>query len=283
MNVRLALISSLVIVYVRIWIVNTIFSDKKIQIHLTLKIIVVWLILVSMLFFYRYLLQYSGYTKLYFLDNPDRKSIGLFIAYCIAGILLLTTFSQSRYMKIIKVVFLWWFIFIGLGYGGYLSWLNTLLLFYLISAFAEEYLKYSSGTTLFLKEGWVNARDLMFFCILIGLGFSISENFLYIGRNALHHENISILGLALGRWLVSTLIHIVSTSMIAFITLALQKRWKFTPAFIVGIVWWFTIHALYNVSLNYNLNYISIPLIIVCFLLLTYLLYQSDILYEHAE
>ena len=283
MNVRLALISSLVIVYVRIWIVNTIFSDKKIQIHLTLKIIVVWLILVGILFFYRYILQYSGYTKLYFLDNPDRKSIGLFIAYCIAGILLLTTFSQSRYMKILNIIFLWWLLFIALSYGGYLTWLNTLVLYYLVSAYAEEYLKYSSSTTLFLKEGWVNSRDLIFFCILIGLGFSITENLLYIVWNAFHHESVSVVGVALGRGLISTLIHIVSTSMIAFITLFLQKRWNFTLSFIVGIIGWFGIHVLYNISLNYSLNYISIPLIVVCFFLLTYLLYQSDILYEHAE
>gem|GEM_PF-6633519 len=35
---------------------NTIFSDKKIQIHLTLKIIIVSILLVASLFFYRYAL-----------------------------------------------------------------------------------------------------------------------------------------------------------------------------------------------------------------------------------
>lgn len=39
-------------------------------------------------------------------------------------------------------------------------------------------------------------------------------------------------------------------------------------------------HSLYNVSLEYHMQYVSIPLIIVCFFLLSYLLYQSDILYE---
>ncbi|NCO98075.1 hypothetical protein GW864_02785 [bacterium] len=73
---------------------NTIFSDKKVKVHLTLKIIIVSMLLVGSLFFYRYLLGSMGQIKLYFMDNPDWKSLGLFISYCLAFVLFLTLFMK---------------------------------------------------------------------------------------------------------------------------------------------------------------------------------------------
>lgn len=269
--------------YVRIWVVNTIFSDKKIKIHLTLKIIIVSILLVASLFFYRYLLGSLGQLKLYFMDNPDRKSLGLFVSYCVAFVLFLTLFLKWRYTKVLQTIFVGALFFIALSYGGYLLGIDILILYYLVSAYAEEYLKYSSGNNIFFREdGQHNLRDLIFFCIIIGLGFSMAENLLYLLYSFINHEQVSLVNMTLGRWLISTLLHIVSTSLIAFLAVKIQKKRSFAAALIGWIIWGVWIHSLYNISLAYHMSYITIPIIIVCFFLLSYLLYQSDILYERS-
>gem|GEM_PF-7114347 len=80
----------------------------------------------------------------------------------------------------LQTVFLGAIFFIAIGYGGYLLGIDVLILYYLVSAYAEEYLKYTSGNNVFFKEEGHSARDLIFFCILIGLGFSMAENLLYL-------------------------------------------------------------------------------------------------------
>jgi len=49
---------------------------------------------------------------------------------------------------------------------------------------------------------------------------------------------------------------------------------------ILGIIGWFWLHSIYNISLQYNLNYVTIPMIILTFFLMTYLTFQSDIIYK---
>lgn len=279
MNIALPIISSLVIIYVRIWIVNTIFSEKKIKLSLTLKVFGIWLLLVWGLFIYKYLLSYFG-SNLYFLDKINTQNILLFIFYCTAVVLIITLFMKWWYKKIIQTILVWSLFFIAIGYGGYLLWLNFLLLFYIISAYSEEYLKYSAGTNLFSREKNANTRDLIFFCLLIWLWFAGVENIFYLVYNVINHNDVNIAGLVVGRGLISTLIHIVSTSLIAYITISISRKKSYIVALLVGIIWWWWLHSAYNLSLEYNLQYISIPLIILCFFLLTFLLYQSDIIYE---
>jgi len=102
----------------------------------------------------------------------------------------------------------------------------------LVSAYAEEYLKYSSSSNVFFREEKHSMRDLIFFCILIGLGFSMVENLLYLGYSFVNHEQVSLVNMTLGRGLISTLLHIVSTSSIAFLAVKVQKKRSFTPALI---------------------------------------------------
>lgn len=282
MNMAISLISSLVIVYIRIWIINTIFSDKKIKIHLTLKVTVIWLLLVSGLFFYKYILEYFGRADWYFLQSMDWMNIGLFVLYCTAFVLLLTLFLKGWYQKVLQAILAGALFFVALAYGSWIAGINTLIIYILISAYAEEYLKFSSGNTLFSKEWWTNIRDLIFFCILIGLGFSMVENIFYIVYNFINKESVSLVNLTLWRWLISTLLHIVSTGLIAYLTLLIHRKRNLAISLLGWIIAGFGIHAIYNLSLQYQLQYISIPLVIGWFFLLSYMLYQSDILYENG-
>jgi RsiW-degrading membrane proteinase PrsW (M82 family) len=279
-NLVRPIITSILLVYVRIRIINTIFSQKKIRIWITLKIFGLAIVIVGSLFAYTYLLWYFGQQNLALTNTINTKTLLMFVGYCTIFVVLVTIFFKNRYKRIAQILLIWSIFFVALAYGGFLAWINTLLLYYLVSAYAEEYMKYSAGNNMFLANKEPNESNLIFFCILVGLWFSAVENILYIVNNLLNHESVNIMNLLIGRGLVSTLIHIVSTSLIAFITVKLKKTNTIIIPVILGIIWGFWLHSIYNISLQYSLSYVTIPLIVVAFFLLTYLTFQSDIIYR---
>jgi len=277
------IITSILLVYVRIRIINTIFSQKKIKIWITLKVLWLSIIIVGSLFAYTYLLGYIGQKNLILTNTMDTKSLLMFVAYCTIFVILVTIFFKNRYKRILQILLIWSIFFIALAYGGLISWINVLILYYLVSAYAEEYMKYSAGNNMFLANNESNPSNLIFFCILIWLWFSAVENILYIINNVVSGESVNIMNVLIGRGLVSTLIHIVSTSLIAFIMIKTKKTNSIVLPVILGIIWGFWIHSIYNISLQYSLTYITIPIIILAFFLMTYLTFQSDIIYSSKK
>jgi RsiW-degrading membrane proteinase PrsW (M82 family) len=246
----------------------------------TLKVFWLGIVIVGSLFVYKYLLWALWQEKLDLTNIINTKSLLMFVGYCTAAVVLVTIFFRNWYKKILQILLIWSLFFIALAYGGFLVWINVLLLYYVVSAYAEEYMKYSAGNNLFLANKEPNESNLIFFCILIWLGFSAVENILYIANNVINNESVNIINMIIGRGLVSTLIHIVSTSLIAFITIKTKRTNSIILPVILGIIGWFWLHSAYNISLQYNLSYVTIPMIILAFFLMTYLTFQSDILYK---
>ena len=241
------------------------------------------IIIVGSLFVYTYLLSFFGQQNLSLNNIIDTKNLLLFVAYCTIFVILVTIFFRNRYKRIAQILLIWSIFFVALAYGGFLAGINTLMLYYLVSAYAEEYMKYSAGNNIFLANKEPNESNLIFFCILIGLWFSAVENILYIVNNILNNESVNIMNILIGRGLVSTLIHIVSTSLIAFIMIKSKKTNSIILPVILGIIWGFWLHSIYNISLQYSLSYITIPMIILAFFLMTYLTFQSDIIYKQQQ
>ena len=283
MNIVRPIITSILLVYVRIRIINTIFSQKKIRIWITLKVFGLAIIIVGSLFAYNYLLWYIGQKNLALTNIINTKSLLLFVAYCTIFVVLVTMIFRNRYKRIAQILLIWSSFFIVLAYGWFIAGINTLLLYYLVSAYAEEYMKYSASNNIFLANKEPNESNLIFFCILVWLWFSAVENILYIVNNVINNENINIIGLLIGRGLVSTLIHIVSTSLIAFIVIKTKRTNNIIIPVILGIIGGFWLHSIYNISLQYSINYITIPMVILAFFLMTYLTFQSDIIYKQQQ
>jgi len=222
-------------------------------------------------------------TKEFSVNNViDSKTLLIFVGYCTIFVIFVTIFFRNRYKRIVQILLIWSLFFIALAYGGFLAWINTLILYYLVSAYAEEYMKYSASNNMFLAEKETNESNLIFFCILVGLWFSAIENILYIINTIMNNQNINIMNMLIGRGLVSTLIHIVSTSLIAFIMIKTKKTNSIIIPVILGIIGGFWLHSAYNISLQYNLSYITIPMVILAFFLMTYLTFQSDIIYSSS-
>lgn len=344
MNLVRPIITSILLLYVRIWIINTIFSQQKIKINLTLKVFGLAILIVGSLFGYKYLLEIFWQEALAITNTITTKSVLLFVVYCTAFVAIITIIFflrhkrnmkhsksfyniektptpldtsnlneiqkleisqavryKNRYKNILHTLLIWSLFFIAIAYWSFFVWINVIIIYYLVSAYAEEYLKYSTGTNLFLASKEKNTSNLIFFCILVGLWFSAVENIFYIINNVLNQESVNIIHLLIGRGLVSTLIHIVSTGLIAFIIVKKDKKphtlEQISTTFpltkkrtnhniiriTVGILGWFWLHSAYNISLQYNLSYVTIPIIILAFFLLTYLTFQSDIIYSSEK
>ena len=284
MQIIRPIIASLVIIYIRIWILNTIFSEKKIKRVISFKILFTGIFLVAILFIYTYLAQRFPQIPAFNLQVSisNGQSIVFFIIYCTIFVIALTLIFSNRYKKILQTILIGALFFLAIAYGGYLLGLSSVLIFFLVSAYAEEYLKYNAGNNLLYEEKRINQTDLILFCILIALGFSFIENILYIVVNLLNHNNINVLQMLIGRGLISALIHVVATGLIAFTTISFKKRHSIIIPTLIGILLWFGLHSLYNVGLNYQLSYITIPVIIISFFLLTYLFFRSDSLYKRT-
>lgn len=284
MQTILAIVASLIIMYIRIWILNTIFSEKKIKRVISFRILFTGIFLVWILFAYTYLAKrFPSLSTLHLQPSTiNGQSIFFFIIYCSIFTVLLTLIFKNRYNKILQNILVWGIFFLAISYGGYLLGLSSLLIFFLVSAYAEEYLKYNAGNNLLYEEKRINTTDLILFCILIALGFSLIENILYIVVNLLNHNDVNVLQMLVGRWIISALIHVVSTGLIAFVTIGMKKRHSVIIPTIIWILLWFGLHSLYNIGLNYQMSYITIPVIIVCFFLLSYLFFRSDSLYKKS-
>jgi RsiW-degrading membrane proteinase PrsW (M82 family) len=91
------------------------------------------------------------------------------------------------------------------------------------------------------------------------------------------------LALSVWRSIFATLLHVVATGIIAFFVV---KRWnnKSNTKNILWILIWiisgFVLHGLYNLSLYYNTIIFTILILIVCYFILSFLLFKSDLIYQ---
>lgn len=282
MQLAVSIFITIIVIYVWIWILNEVFPDKKSKYWVSIKILFVSLLLVSGLFFYKTILWRFGLSELYLNNNITDKSIWLFILYCMAFLVFIWIFSGNIGKKnFLNTLWVGLVVFAGIGYGGYLTGINMIVMYYLLAAYAEEILKFGNGDSSFLGLKRNNKSDLVFFCILAGLGFSIIENLLYLWVGFLN-QWVSLVWLSIWRWIFGSLLHVVTTGLVALVVMKSlgEHRWKFILSMIAWILVWFWVHALYNLSIVNWWKFVTIPLIIISFFVLSYLLFKSDLLFE---
>jgi hypothetical protein len=287
-KIVIAFVIILIVIYARIWLINSVFVDKKIKINLTWKIFLMGLFMVTSLFIYKYFLGYLWLENIYFANILSIKSIWLFIIYCLFFVILNSLiYKNITIKKIWQAIVLWIVLFIWIWYGWYIIWITTVLMYYFLAAYAEEIIKFIAGENIYEKE-WKNNSDLIFFCILVWLAFAIVENIFYLWWNIFNPE-VNLIWLSIWRWLVSSMLHVITTGIIAFFVMKwLNKNnknpdnklglWYILFVF-AGIVVWFGIHSIYNLSLFYDWKFISIPIIVLWYFVFSFLMFKSDKIY----
>lgn len=265
--------------YVRIWIINNSFKNKKIQTKTNLFIFILSLLLVSFLYFYKDLLGLIWLEKLYFLNNTTLLTICLFIFYCLTFLILLTyslknTDNKNNKNFIIVSIAL----FVWIWIGGIITWINTIIMYHLISCYAEEILKFSVWENTLLHT-WANKNDLVLFSIISALWFSVIENIFYLIILSTWWDWNTII--TMWRSIFTTLLHIVTTWLIAFFIIKKNKKdIHYRIKCLVWIIFWFTLHWCFNLSLAYNHIFLTIIILIICYFILTYILFNTDSIYK---
>lgn len=273
-------------IYMWIWIINNSFKSKKYKFKTIFLIFLISAIIVIFLYFYKDILEKIGLWSLSLPENITTKTIFSFIFYCVSFLILIALFlgnikkkSSINFIVVALLLFIWIWV------GWVLVWINTMIIYYLVSCYAEEILKFSTWENVLQtyerKESieTKNFWNLIFFAILSGLWFSAVENILYLIVLAAGWD-ASIFTL-LSRSIFTTLLHIVATWLIAFFLIKKDKnKFKYRLRCLIWILAWFGLHALYNLSLNYNYTIFTILILIICYFILTYLLFNSDLIYK---
>ena len=284
-----------VIVYVRIWIINNAFKNQKFKWQLSFSIFVLSFFMVIFLYFYKDILTFFNLSEYYLLKNNTLKSIWSFVIYCLSFIILLTTsFGNIKKKSTFKFISIAVLLFLWIGVWWSIMWINMLVMYYLVSSYAEEILKFSISQNVFLEKKEVDScvnvsildkknnlkkSDLIFFAIIAWLGFSVIENIFYLV--VLYFADWKGFLMSMWRSIFTTLLHIVATWLIAFFVIKKSEnqknnRWKYLLWILCG----FGLHGIYNLSLFYNIKIVTIVILIVCYFILSYLLFNSDLIYQ---
>ena len=274
-------------IYMRIRIINNSFKNKKYKFKTVFLIFLISAIIVIFLYFYKDILEKIGLWNLSLPEHITAKTIFSFIFYCVSFLILISLFlwnikkkSSINFIVIALLLFIWIWV------GWVLVGINTMIIYYLVSCYAEEILKFSTWENVlqtYEKKESVETKNfwnLIFFAILSGLWFSAVENILYL-IVLVAWWDVSIFTL-LSRSIFTTLLHIVATGLIAFFSIKNDKnKLKYWLRCLIWILAWFWLHALYNLSLYYGYKIFTILILIICYFMLTYLLVNSDMIYSN--
>jgi len=183
---------------------------------------------------------------------------------------------------------------LGIGIGGSIMWINLLFMYYIISSYAEEILKFSVWQNVFLEKQSIDKNlstskstkkltlkkiDLIFFAIVAWLGFSVIENVFYLVVSYFSKWGNVLMNV--WRSIFATLLHVVATGLVAFfIAKKHDNKGKDLLKYFVWILAGFALHGIYNLSLFYNIKIITIIILISCYFILSYLLFNSDLIYQ---
>ena len=189
--------------------------------------------------------------------------------------------KQIRFLFIIRMI-----LFAVVGFFWIRVWISATILYYLVLAYSEEFLKIWATENEVSKTDFYSS-DLLFFSIFIALGFSIIENLFYLGSKIFSSNPEWIWGMVFGRGIFTSLLHFIATWLIALVLYKLYQQqylknlniWQKIWRIVVAILIWVLIHRSYNLSVQHMNLFIYIILVFGGYFLLTYLLFLSDSLY----
>lgn len=276
--------------YFWIWLINHIFAKQERKI--SRKLFWTSFLLVWSLFAFNYIIRAISPEIQAIQDDAISLSWRCyFLLYCGLIFLFLILLSWNWKKKQIRFLFLIWMIlFAVVGFFGLKTWISATVIYYLVLAYSEEFLKIWATENEVSKTEFYSS-DLLFFSIFIALWFSIIENLFYLWSEILSADQEWIWGLVFGRWIFTSLLHFIATGIIALVLYKLYQQqslknlniWQKIRRIVVAILIWVLIHRWYNLSVQHMNLFIYIILVFGGYFLLTYLLFLSDSLYKNKS
>jgi len=277
--------------YFWIWLIQHIFSKQ--QRKISRKLFGTSFFLVWSLLAFNFIIRaiFPGLEAIQQDGTLSLSRWGYFLLYCGLIFLFLILLNWNWKKKQIRFLFLIWMIlFAVVGFFGIKTWISATVIYYLVLAYSEEFLKIWATENEVTKTEFYSS-DLLFFSIFIALGFSIIENLFYLWSEIISADQEWIWGLVFGRWIFTSLLHFIATGLIALVLYRLyqqqsmknlnirQKIWRI----VVAILIWVLIHRWYNLSVQHMNIFIYIILVFGGYFLLTYILFLSDSLYKNKS
>ena len=276
--------------YFWIWLIQHIFAKQ--QRKISRKLFGTSFLLVGSLLAFNYIIRaiFPGLEAIQ--DGTLSLSRwGYFLLYCGLIFLFLILLNWNWKKKQIRFLFLIWMIlFAVVGFFGIKTWISATVIYYLVLAYSEEFLKIWATENEVTKTEFYSS-DLLFFSIFIALGFSIIENLFYLWSEIISADQEWIWGLVFGRGIFTSLLHFIATGLIALVLYRLYQQqslkdlniWQKIWRIVVAILVWVLIHRWYNLSVQHMNIFIYIILVFGGYFLLTYILFLSDSLYKNKS
>jgi hypothetical protein len=239
-----------------------------------------WAVLVSFLALFDYAFDFFWVDKqLFYIRNVSNiSSISIFLMYCLFVLLFISLlFRNLNNNKIILEISVATLSAVIIAFLWLWTWIAVLILYYILAAFSEEIFKFTVSNNQLVKYKDNKISVILLLSVLIWLSFSISEN-LYSFLVQLFNEDLSV-WFILGRWLIASLIHCVSTWAIALVLLKI-KNWWLLFRYFVALLFGSLIHITYNLSVVYNYTWIILILVIFSLVFLSYLFFNMDEIYS---
>jgi len=290
MKIAWAIVVCILLWYFWIWLIQHIFAKQQRKISRKLF----WtsfLLVLSLLAFNFIIKTISPEIEAIQNETMSLSRWGYFLLYCGLIFLFLILLNWNWKKKQIRFLFLIWMIlFAVVWFFGIKVWISATVLYYLVLAYSEEFLKIWATENEVSKTEFYSS-DLLFFSIFIALWFSIIENLFYLWSEILSSNPEWIWWLVFGRWIFTSLLHFIATWLIALLLYKLYQQqsmkdlniWQKIWRIVVALLIWVLIHRWYNLSVQHMNLLIYIVLVFGGYFLLTYLLFLSDSLYKNKS
>lgn len=290
MKIAWAVVVCILLWYFWIWLIQHIFAKQERKISWKLfwtSFLLVW----SLLAFNFIIKAIFPEIEAIHNETMSLSRWGYFLLYCGLIFLFLILLNWNWKKKQIRFLFLIRMIlFAMVGFFGLKVWISATVIYYLVLAYSEEFLKIWATENEVTKTEFYSS-DLLFFSIFIALWFSIIENLFYLWSEILSSNPEWIWGLVFGRWIFTSLLHFIATGLIALLLYKLYQQQSMKDLsirqkirrIVVAILIWVLIHRWYNLSVQHMNLLIYIILVFGGYFLLTYLLFLTDSLYKNKS
>ena len=290
MKIAWAVVVCILLWYFWIWLIQHIFAKQ--QRKISRKLFWTSFLLVWSLLAFNFIIK-AIFPEIEAIHNETMSLSrwGYFLLYCGLIFLFLILLNWNWEKKQIRFLFfIRMILFAIVGFFWIKTWISATLIYYLILAYSEEFLKIWATENEVSKTEFYSS-DLLFFSIFIALWFSIIENLFYLWSEILSSNPEWIWGLVFGRWIFTSLLHFIATGLIALLLYKLYQQQSMKDLsirqkirrIVVAILIWVLIHRWYNLSVQHMNLLIYIILVFGGYFLLTYLLFLTDSLYKNKS
>ncbi len=303
----LFIILTFILYWLRIRVVNhlTKFHWKILRIH----ILIIWILSTSLVAYFPKIIEYLWINSSKFINSLNIKTI---LSYSIYMLFLSVVIYLGYVWKALNKFYFLKIIFFASSFtlltiGWFYLHFPNFIIYFLIVAFIEEFVKYVFWYSLFDKYK-IHYTDLILFCLISAFWFAVIENIVYAYHSIEKINTINFMTKVsvftktmVQRWFINIAVHTLFTWIIWYFTIQKipiqnknisnqntlinnynqnNKNYKIPFVtilkIITGILLWVGIHAFFNITTAKRIVFVLPIVVLIGYIFLSYVFYKSD-------